>query len=153
MARGEIFRGYRAATTAFSGMVAIAVGVVQFLVMPNPAAEPVWYVMLWVSAAMICLAMVGFEMIVRTKKSQSPVQKQLTMMAVEQFVPAVVAGALLTKRVYVFCDFLPGQIWMLPGLWMILFSLGVFASARLLPRATFVVGGYYLIAGVLARWW
>ena len=37
---------------------------------------------------------------------------------------------------------------MLPGLWQILFSLGVFASCRLLPRATFGVAVFYLVAGL-----
>ena len=60
--------------------------------------------------------------------------------------PSVLAGALLT---FVICDYVRSGIWMLPGLWMILFSLGVFASARLLPRAVFAVGGFYLIAGVM----
>ncbi len=36
---------------------------------------------------------------------------------------------------------------MLPGLWSIVFGLGVFASYRLLPSATFWVATYYMIAG------
>ena len=38
---------------------------------------------------------------------------------------------------------------MLPGLWAILFGLGVFASRRVLPRGTVVVGAWYLLAGIL----
>ena len=37
---------------------------------------------------------------------------------------------------------------MLPGLWQILFSLGIFASCRLLPRATFGVAVFYLASGL-----
>ena len=37
---------------------------------------------------------------------------------------------------------------MLPGLWQILFSLGVFASSRLLPRATSGVAVFYLLTGL-----
>ena len=37
---------------------------------------------------------------------------------------------------------------MLPGMWSMLFGLGVFASRRLLPKATFLVGGFYLLAGL-----
>ncbi len=40
--------------------------------------------------------------------------------------------------------------WMLPGLWAILFSLGIFASCRLLPRTVLIVGIWYLAAGVVA---
>ncbi|HVT83234.1 MAG TPA: hypothetical protein VHM90_21525, partial [Phycisphaerae bacterium] len=147
MARGELFRGYRAATTAFSGIVALVTGIVQMSLLPLQA--PGWdshAVTLWVAAAALCVAVVGAEMIFRTLRSSSKVQRSLTLLAVEQFVPSVAAGALLT---WILLDFLPGQIALLPGLWMMLFSLGVFASCRLLPRWVFVVAGFYLLAGVL----
>lgn len=37
---------------------------------------------------------------------------------------------------------------MLPGLWQLLFSLGVFASCHFLPRLTFGVGIWYLVTGL-----
>ena len=37
---------------------------------------------------------------------------------------------------------------MLPGLWQIVFSLGIFASCRALPRAMFGAGVWYLAAGL-----
>jgi hypothetical protein len=42
---------------------------------------------------------------------------------------------------------------MLPGLWALLFSLGIFASCRLLPRAVAIAGAWYLSGGVLALAW
>jgi hypothetical protein len=145
MARGEIFRGYRAATTAFSGVVALVTGLLQALI-PHP--QNPWdrqSTLLWVAAAVLCVVVVGMEMIIRTRRSASKVQRGLTLLAVEQFTPSIAAGALLT---WIFLDFLPAQVWMLPGLWMLIFSLGVYASCRLLPRAIFGVAGFYLLAGV-----
>ena len=146
MARGQLFRGYRAATTAFSGAMALATGAVQNLWLPDAAGNLRAYMALWVAAAVVCLVAVGVEMTLRRRRS-SQVQRQLTLLAVESFMPAVAAGGLLT---WVFWDFLPGEIWMMPGLWLIVFSLGVFASARLLPRMVFALGGFYLVAGILA---
>lgn len=143
MARGQVFRGYRAATTAFSGFVALVTGILE-LCFSNDLA-PAGFVLPWVAAAALCVTVVGVEMVIRTRRSQSHVQRQLTLLAVEQFTPAIVAGALVT---WVFCEFLSAQVWMLPGLWMILFSMGVFASARLLPREVFAVAGFYLLAGI-----
>jgi len=37
---------------------------------------------------------------------------------------------------------------MLPGLWQIVFSLGLFASCRSLPRAMFAAAAWYLAAGL-----
>ena len=65
--------------------------------------------------------------------------------ALEQFLPAIVAGGLLTL---VLPAVAPDSAWLLPGLWQVIFSLGVFASCRLLPRATFVVGVWYLFCGL-----
>jgi hypothetical protein len=146
MERGQIFRGYRSATTAFSGLLAIVAGVLQSVMISDPAQHPKPFVLLWVSAAVISLVVVGAEMVLRTYRSNSQLQRQLSLLAVEQFTPAMVAGGLLT---WVFCDFMRDNLWMLPGLWMVVFSLGIFASARLLPRAVFAVGGFYLVAGIL----
>jgi len=39
-------------------------------------------------------------------------------------------------------------LWMLPGLWAIFFSLGIFASSHSLPRQSFAAGLWYLLAGL-----
>jgi hypothetical protein len=67
-------------------------------------------------------------------------------MAVEQFLPSVAAGGLMT---YALARFAPEAVWMLPGLWQVIFSLGVFASCRFLPRSMMAAGAWYLITGLL----
>src|SRR5688572_12868767 len=88
MARGEVFRGYRAATTAFTGVVAFAAAGAQALWLPDPAADgaaPVAYVLLWVAAAAVSVAVVGAEMTARCIRSSSRLQRQITWLAVDQF--------------------------------------------------------------------
>ena len=53
-------------------------------------------------------------------------------------------GALLTLSIY---RGAPAVAWMLPGLWSLVFGLGVFASYRLLPRRVFSVDCYYVLCG------
>ncbi len=65
--------------------------------------------------------------------------------AVAQFLPAVMVGFLLAV---VMIRVAPEEGWMLPGLWELIFSLGVFASCRFLPRRMFAVGVWYLAAGL-----
>jgi hypothetical protein len=69
----------------------------------------------------------------------------MILMAVEQFLPSVGAGALLS---IVLVRFVPGSVWMLPGLWQITFSLGVFASCRFLPKPMTAAGCWYLFTGL-----
>ncbi|MEK6250056.1 MAG: hypothetical protein N2C12_17865, partial [Planctomycetales bacterium] len=66
--------------------------------------------------------------------------------AIEKFLPSMAAGALVTMVIAVWHA---DQIWLLPGLWSIFFSLGIFASCRFLPPLILAVGMYYLLAGCL----
>jgi hypothetical protein len=71
-------------------------------------------------------------------------------LAIEQFAPSVVAGGLVT---IVLARTAQECLWMLPGLWSILFGLGIFASRRLLPKATTFVAAFYLAAGLACLEW
>jgi hypothetical protein len=98
-------------------------------------------------SAIVCLTVAAIEMSLRCARGASPLRIERTLQAVEQFVPCLAAGALLTCVVYRYAG---ACVWMLPGLWSILFSLGIFASWRMLPRPTIWVAAYYLAAGTLS---
>lgn len=146
LARTETFRGYRSATVGFSAFLAFAAGSLQTMFVPDPAADIARYLTLWVGVAVFSVAVTAIEMFVRCSRSVSLLAVQHTRLAVEQFIPCLLAGALIT---IVLVKGEAETLWMLPGLWSILFSLGVFASSRLLPRATLWVAFYYLFAGMI----
>ncbi len=170
VARAQSFRGYRSATTAFTGLVAFGAAAIQAVLLAEPhqrtlqagmdayeAGGSRWgtvdpgvfridhYLYLWFAAAVVSMAVVGLEMWVRVRRSESDLQRDLTASAVDQFVPALVAGLLLT---IVIVQFAAESVWMLPGLWMVLFAMGVFASRRVLPKFAGAVAGFYLLAGL-----
>lgn len=145
MAQAQVFRGYRSATTAFTALVAVLAAAAQARWVPDPRNQLNAYLAVWCAAAALSVVVVGVEMAVRSRRSGSSLQRQITLVVVDQFAPSLAAGALLT---YVVAQFAPGSAWMLPGLWAVLFSLGLFASRRFLPRGVFVLGGYYLLAGL-----
>ncbi|HTW93156.1 MAG TPA: hypothetical protein VMD30_00075 [Tepidisphaeraceae bacterium] len=142
----RLFRGYRAITTFFTGMAALAAGVWQAREIPNAAAEPMRFVELWAGVAAACMALVGIEIALRYRSSDSPLQRDLTWTAVEQFLPAIVAGGGITAVV---CHFAPNSIWLLPGLWLIFYALAIIASRRLLPGWSLIVGAFYLLCGLV----
>lgn len=142
MAQGQTYRGYRSATTFFSALLALAAALVQQFAL----GEDVWTgVLVWVSVAVVSTVVVGAEMVTRYRRTDSTLQRETTLVAAEQFAPALVAGGLLA---YVLMAFAPQRLAMLPGLWAMLFSMGVFASRRVLPKGTGLVAAYYLMAGV-----
>src|SRR5262249_61360086 len=57
---------------------------------------------------------------------------------------SAVAGVLLA---FVLWKFAIESLWLLPGLWQVLVSLGVFASVRTLPRSVALAGAWYFVAG------
>jgi hypothetical protein len=146
LVRTETFRGYRSATVSFAAIVAVAAAVLQAWLLPDPAHAAREYVALWAGAAALCLAVTAVEMSVRCARAASPLALRHSLLAVEQFLPCVLAGALVTLVLFRYAD---DELWMLPGLWSVLFSLGIFASWRLLPQPTFWVAVYYLFAGVI----
>lgn len=147
MARGQVFRGYRAATTAFSALMALAAaGVQRFWTGEETYQQHADALLVWLAAAAVSLVVVGAEMVLRYRRSESPLQREMTLMAVEQFAPCLVAGGLFT---YAVVEWAGNAINLLPAAWCTLFGLGVFASRRVLPRGTFLVGAWYLLAGTL----
>lgn len=145
MARTEVFRGYRALPVAFSGSLAIAAGLAQAAWLPRPTARLGAYLTLWIGAAAVSALAAGAGMVDRRRRAASAWSREVTRLALDQFTPCLVAGGLVTAVV---ATTAPEVAWMLPGLWQVLFSLGIFASCRLLPPATWAVAVFYLIAGV-----
>ena len=146
MAKSDVFRGYRSAPVAFSGAMAIVAGLVQPWLAPDPAQEMGGYLTLWIGMALVSVAAVAIEMALRLHWTREPAHFELTRLAVEQFLPCMAAGVLVT--VVIVRD-LPASVALLPGLWQILMSLGIFASARLLPKAIFGIGAFYLCSGMI----
>jgi len=111
----------------------------------HPKQVLVQYLAVWISTAAVVVALTSIETFARARRLHSGFAREMVQSAVEQFLPAGVVGCLLTV---VLMRVAPEQCWMLPGLWELIFSLGVFASCRFLPRQMFGVGVWYLAAGL-----
>lgn len=143
VARDTQFRGFGPATIAASGALALLVAAAQShfgLHNVNFSA----FIHVWVTTAIVTVVLTAAEMYSRAHKVHSEFASEMIYAAVEQFLPAIVVSILLTvvlDRVAV------RELWMLPGLWQLLFSLGVFASRRFMPRQMVWVGVWYLVCG------
>jgi len=147
MARGAEFRGYGPVTVATTGFLALGAACLQMFWVPEPASEVLGYLALWIATATLSVILIGVEMVGRSRWIHSGLADEMIEAATEQFIPAGVAGALLTVVLY---RFAPQSLWMLPGLWQIIFSLGFLASCRSLPRPMYAVGVWYLAAGLMS---
>lgn len=146
MADSQRFRGYRSLTTACTGVFAIIAASIQGRCVHDTMHHMNEYLIIWLACALSSIVIVGIELAVRGRRNDEPLQREMSFHAIEQMTPSLVAGALIT---FVLTQYAGDIAWILPGMWAILFGLGVFASRRLLPRATFIIGGFYMLAGLV----
>jgi hypothetical protein len=144
VARGTQFRGYGPVSIAASGILALTVAAVQSRVSHDGPDFPA-FLSVWVATAAATVVMTAIETIFRSRRVHSGLANEMLYAAVEQFLPAVIIGVLLTV---VMMRVAPNDDWMLPGLWQLMFSLGIFASCRFLPRQMTAVAVWYLVCGL-----
>lgn len=146
MARSTEFRGYGPATLAATGAFAILAATGQATWLPDPAKGINTYLATWITTAILSAALIAMQMLARTRRIHSVMADEMVRMAVEQFLPSAGAGTLIT---IVLLRFVPAALWMLPGMWQVIFSLGVFSSCRFLPRPMIAAGLWYLSTGLV----
>lgn len=146
VARSTEFRGYGPATLAMTAVLAVAAAVVQGWQAPDGARHLPAYLAIWVTTAVVSVGLAGVQVYRRARREHTGLSDEMIRMAVEQFLPSLAAGLLITV---VLVRAVPGEAWMLPGLWQVIFSLGIFASCRFLPRATMAAGIWYLLTGLI----
>jgi hypothetical protein len=146
MADSTQFRGYGPATLAATGLFAFLAASSQSMWLTDPVNHIPAYLGIWISTAVLSAALTGVQMYTRTRRIHSGLSDEMIRMAVEQFLPAVGAGVLVTIALV---RFVPAVVWMLPGLWQVIFSLGIFSSCRFLPRPMIAAGAWYLLTGLV----
>lgn len=142
LAQSSAFLGLGPAALAATG--ALAFGVAALQAMLPGATDPAIYFAAWVLTAIVAVGLIGAEMLRRSRRHHAGLADQMIREAVLHFVPAGVAGAALLAF---FARYAPTELWLVPGLWLILVSLGIFAAGRSLPRAVSLAGGWYLLSG------
>ena len=145
IARETEFRGYGPVTVTATGLLALIAAGLQAWLLPDPTANTFAYLLLWLLTAMISVILIGIEMVARTRRVHSGLADEMIRAATEQFSPAGVAGGLTSLVLF---RYAPQSLWMLPGLWQIFFSLGLFAACRSLPRPMRAAAAWYLVAGL-----
>lgn len=147
MANTRVFRGYRCTTTLFSSLIAIMTAGIQSLCIPDAPHHVEAYLELWLAAGALCLAVVACGMVIRYRRSESPLDRELALQAAYQFLPCLLVGGVFT---YVLGETSWQTMWIVPGVWTILFGMGILASRQLLPKGTAFIGAFYLFCGMLS---
>jgi hypothetical protein len=145
LVKGEVFRGFRSAPIALSGACGLLAAALQGQVVS--ASDPLGAVVYWAGAALVAGAVGASELAFNYVFREDPFARRRTRRVVGQFLPCLAAGTAVTIGLLRIGEALVG---LLPGLWSILFALGIFAARPYLPRAIGWVALFYLVAGF--RW-
>ena len=145
IAVGTEFQGFGPAVIALTGVLAGFTALLQSLWPQLLAWNGTVMLIGWCVLAIFCVSIISIEMIARSRRHHGGLADAMLANAVEQFLPAGVAGATIGA---VMIKYSPQTIWMLPGLWQVCFALGIFAAVRSLPRLISLVGGWYFLSGI-----
>ncbi len=145
LAARTLFCGFGPPTVAATGLLALVTAAAQSLWLDDFGHEPLLFLGGWVVTAIVSAAVIGIEALTRSRRHHSSLADAMILNAIEHFLPAGVAGAAIAL---VLMRFAPETLWILPGLWQVLVSLGIFASVRFLPRTVVLAGAWYFVAGI-----
>jgi len=140
LATVQRFDGYSGRAAIASGLVAVGAGIVQGMLVPEPAtvAERHVYLAVWLGCLGCALA-INYGAILawraRNRGAQAGVQMRTVGMSI---VPAIAAGGVITLALVQ-----RGLDDLLPGMWCATYALGLFASRAMVPRDVVIVAAAF----------
>lgn len=144
LAKGEVYRGWRSVPVATSGVIGILAALWQ-----SSAArplDPTRFTIYWLTIAGVALSIGCVEVVWHYLTHANSTDRRRSRLVIGQFLPALVAGAIATGALL---RLSPALASIFPGLWALLFGVGIFAARPYMPRASGYVALYYWFAGLL----
>lgn len=134
MARATHFRGYRAVPVALMGAVALVTGVAETLWIEKIDAS--LHALVWLGVAAACAMIGAVDVWIRRRGLPTRTIRLALLQLVPSLCVGLALGVLLRDRPEI-----------LPGVWTMVFGLGVLASRPYLPRPILGVALFYSVAG------
>jgi hypothetical protein len=137
LTRAEVYRGFRVPAVAAVALLGFGAAVVAPLF---PAVPFVWY---W-SLVALAGGLIGFTSALHAYfYREDEFARRRTRRVMAQFAPCILSGCAVTLGI----ARVPDQNVLLPGLWAVLFGLGIIAARPHLPPETGLVGLGYVVVG------
>jgi len=146
LGRTTVYRGWRSAPVALSGLVGLAAAAWQTAAPPR---APEAFVADWLVVGVVALVVGCVEIAWHYVSHADDRERSRARLVVGQLLPALVAGALTTGALL---RIDPGLAVLLPGLWALFFGVGIFATRPYTPRGSGWIALYYWAAGVALLW-
>ena len=147
LAKTEVYRGWRSVPVAASGLIGVGAAAWQSAL--GRPVEPLAFAAFWMVVALVALGVGCSEIVWHYVTGSTDMERRRTRRVLAQFLPALVAAALTTGALL---RLSPVLVTLLPGLWALLFGVGIFAARPYVPQASGFVALYYWTAGLALLW-
>lgn len=155
--RTEAYRGFRSTAIGISVLIVIAGAMAQSVSVADPNTQIDKYLTIWFVVAVSSICAAAIEMSVRSRISKNELVNRMHWSLVWQMSPCLLVGFIVTLLIADHAFENPsgdrGLMWALPGIWSLLYSLGLFSCQRQLPIQAKYVAIYLLLAGILVLAW
>lgn len=133
--------------TAVSGWGTVAIGVsaIGAAILASVTTSPTRWVFIWLTEAVVSVVLAVYAMSVKARIAGLPVWSEPARKVVFSFAPPMAVGALLTLLFYE-----RGLLSLLPGVWMLLYGVGVVAAGTFSVRIVPVMGVAFMVVGTVA---
>ena len=136
VARSSFFRGYRAEIAVGQAILALGTATVEWIFWGTLDAQR--HALIWLAVAFICALASLVDLALRRRALPRP----STRLAALQLSPALLVGVALAPLLW-------SRAELLPGIWTMLFGVGLLSSAPYLPGHIRLLGLFYLTAGAV----
>jgi hypothetical protein len=147
LAKAEIYRGWRSLPVACSGLIGLGAAAWQAAFM-RPL-EPLVFAAYWMGVAIVALFVGCAEIVWHYVRHAGETERRRSRRVIAQFLPALVAGMILSGALV---RLSPALVVLLPGLWALFFGVGIFATRPYVVPASSWIGLYYWAAGLVLLW-
>lgn len=134
----------RAASIGLTGVVGLVAALLQSVVLDSANHKSLAFVTYWVAIAGVNVLVVLAELALRYRGSASMLLRSQSRQILGQLAPALGLGALATLAIMARTNEL---VVLLPGLWCLFFSAGIFSTLRHVPSSLGWIGLYYATVG------
>lgn len=133
--------------TAVSGIGEVAVGgtALAAAYLASRQGTPLGWLLVWLAEALLAFLITTGAIAWKARRSQEDLFSQPGRRFALGLFPPFVAGALLTPVL-----FMAGAVWVLPGLWLLLYGAGVVTGGAFSVRTVPVMGLGFMALGAVA---
>jgi hypothetical protein len=136
-----------ASFTVVPGWGGVAMGVVALAtacVAPHPSSAGAWLIT-WLAAALGAFALGALFIYWKARRVGTPVLTRPGRKFLLSLFPPLLAGAVISGAIYA-----AGQGHLLPGIWLLLYGVGVISAGTFSVRVVPAMGLCFMLAGVVA---